>query len=218
MSAHTEPETERLEREWWARLPRLLFAPAQVFAGLRDESTEAADSRQEPLVALLFVAGIAMFPSLVALEPPYGRFDSLSGFSLALETVLGGALVAISNFWLGGALVYLGARGLGATTGYRLARHIAGLATAPFVLLVLVAPERVGLYGLDLFRTGGSDSGAGSDVFVGIDALLLAWTLVLVVVGIRETQRWPWSRAAAAFGVAALFAILLGTLTYASAR
>jgi hypothetical protein len=208
---------EAVEREWWSRLPRLLYAPAEVFAPLRDESREAADARQEPLVAVAFLSGIAMFIGLVALEPPYNRFyTDLSAFNMTFETILGGALVGIANFWLGGALVYLGARGLGATSGYRLARHIAGLATAPFVVvLALVVPVRLGLFGVDLFRDTGSDSGAGGHVFIGLDALALAWTLLLALIGIRETQRWSWARAGAALGVASLFAILLGTLTFA---
>ena len=50
MSVPTPTSVEVLEREWWARLPRLFYAPAGVFAELRDESREAADARQEPLV------------------------------------------------------------------------------------------------------------------------------------------------------------------------
>lgn len=209
--------SEVVEREWWSRLPRLVSAPAEVFAELRDESREASDARQEPLVAVTFLAGIAMFIGLVALEPPYDRYHvELSAFNMTFESILGGALVALANFWLGGALVYLGARGLGAESGYRLARHIAGLATTPFVLvLALAVPVRLGLFGVDVFRDTGSDSGAGGDVFIALDALALAWTLALVVIGIRATQRWSWSRAAAAVGVASLFAILLGTLTFA---
>jgi hypothetical protein len=77
---------------------------------------------------------------------------------------------------------------------------------------------RLGLYGFDLFRVGGSDTGAGSDVFVALDALALAWTIVLVVIGIRQTQRWSWGRSVAGFGVVALFAILFGTLAFAAFR
>lgn len=219
MSVRTE-QPDAVERAWWSRLPRLLYAPAEVFAELRDESREASDARQEPIVALTFLAGIAMLVGLVAIQPPYNRFyESLSAFNMTFEAILGGALVALSNFWVGGALFYLGARGLGAMTGYRLARHIAGLATAPFVLvLVFAIPARVGLYGVDLFRDTGRDSGVGGDVFIAIDAVALVWTLALVLIGIRVTQRWTWGRAAAALGIAALFAILLGTLTFAAAH
>lgn len=210
-------QPEALERAWWSRLPRLLYAPGEVFAELRDETREGADARQEPLVAVTFLAGIAMFVGLVALEPPYNRFyTDLSAFDMTFETILGGALVGIANFWLGGALIYLGARGLGATSGYRLARHIAGLATLPFVLvLVLAVPVRLGLFGTDLFRDTGSDESRAGDVFIAIDALALAWTLALGLVGIRATQRWSWGRSAAALGVASMFAILFGTLIFA---
>jgi hypothetical protein len=207
-----------VEREWWARLPRLLYAPADVFVELRDESREAADVRQEPLVAVAFLAGIAMLVGIVAIQPPYNRFyTDLSAFNMTFETILGGALVAISNFWLGGALLYLGARGLGAPTGYRLARHVAALATAPFVLVLFFAlPVRLGLYGVDLFRDTGRDSGTGGDVFIALDALALAWALGLAVIAIRVTQRWTWARSASALAIAALFAILLGTLMFAA--
>ena len=218
MSVQTQ-RPEVLEREWWARLPRLLYAPAEVFAELRDESVEAADARQEPLVALGFLAGIGIFFASFALEQPYDRYRELSALSLTVETIVGGALVGLSLFWVGGAIVYLGTRGLGALSGYRLARHIVGLAGAPFILvLVFAVPVRVGLYGFDLFRAGGSDGGAGADVFIAVDALAAAWTLALVLIGIRTTQRWSWRRSAAAFGVGALFAILVGTLTVALSR
>ncbi|HZR92866.1 MAG TPA: YIP1 family protein [Gaiellaceae bacterium] len=219
MSARSEPGVETLEREWWARLPRLLTAPAEVFRRLADESRAAADERQEPLVAVTFLAGIPMFLSLVSLQPPYDRYTSFSELDLVLQTIIGAGLVGLSNFWLGGFLVYLGARGLGALTGFRLGRHLAGLATAPFVVeLVLVWPVRLALYGGDLFRSGGADEGTGGDVFRGIDALFLLWAVVLVLVGIRSTQRWTWRRSGAAVGVAALFAVLVGTFVFAVSR
>jgi hypothetical protein len=216
VAVKTEGSLESIERKWWSRLPRVLYAPAEVFAELRDESVDAADARQEPLVAVTFLSGIGIFFASFALEQPYDRYRELSALSLTVETVIGGALVGLSAFWVGGAILYLGTRGLGAVSGYRLARHIVGFATVPFVLvLVFAVPVRVGLYGFDLFRAGGSDNGAGADVFVAIDALASVWTLALMVIGIRVTQRWSWGRSAAALGIAALFAILIGTLTYA---
>jgi Yip1 domain len=206
---------EGVERAWWARLPRLLYAPAEVFEELRDESPEAADARQEPLVAVCFLAGIGLFFALFALEQPYDRYRDLSALTMAVQIIFGGALVGISIFWIVGAILYLGTRGLGSLSGYRLARHVAGLASAPLILVLIAIPVRVALYGFDLFRAGGSDTGAGPDVFVALDAFAGVWALALLLIGIRTTQRWSWGRAAAALGVAALFAILVGTLSYA---
>lgn len=219
MAVETQ-STDAVERSWWGRLPRMLFAPAEALAELGDESREAADARQEPLVAMTILAGVAMFIGLVAVEPPFTTTDTgVSAFNLVLESILGGALVALSNFWFGGALVYLGTRGLGALSGYRLARHLAGLATAPFLLLLVSSvPVRFALYGTDVFKAGGRDAGAGGDVFVAIDALFLVWTLALLLIGIRVTQRWSWGRAVAALSVTVLFAILLGTLAFALSR
>jgi hypothetical protein len=219
VSVSGQTTIDALEREWWARLPRVFYAPAGVFAGLRDESDEAGDARQEPLTALVFLAGIAMFIGLFALEQPYEHLRELSALTLTVEMIFGGAAVALTNFWLGGAVVYLGMRGFGAETGYRLGRHLAGLATAPFLLVLLFAvPFRLGLYGMDVFRAGGTDTGAGRDVFVTIDGIALAWTLGLALIGIRQTQRWSWARSAGALGVALLFAILIGTLAFAFNR
>jgi len=221
VSSRTEPSPEAIERAWWARLPRVLYAPTEVFAELRDESREASDARQEALVAIAFLAGIAIFVGSVAIDPPYNRYYlDLSAFNLTFEAILGGAVVGILNFWVFGAILYLGSRGLGALSGYRMARHIAGLATAPFVLVLLLAlPVRVGLYGTNLFHDQGSDNGVGGHVFIAVDAIALLWSLHLALVGIRVTQRWSWSRSTAALGVTALFAILLGTFAFAlSAR
>ena len=48
-----------LERSWWLRAPAVLVAPRAVFVSLRDESEEAVEARQEPLTAIVGLAGIA---------------------------------------------------------------------------------------------------------------------------------------------------------------
>jgi len=40
-----------VERTWWLRAPAVLVAPSAVFVSLRDESSEAAEARQEPITA-----------------------------------------------------------------------------------------------------------------------------------------------------------------------
>ncbi len=47
------------QRAWWLRTALVLQAPRSVFAALRDESDEAVENRQEPVTALVFLAGIA---------------------------------------------------------------------------------------------------------------------------------------------------------------
>jgi predicted MFS family arabinose efflux permease len=98
-----------LERVWWLRLALVLQSPASVFAWLRDDSVEAASARQEPITAVTFVAGVAIFLSTRTAGRLFDEveFDSLL---IVVECVIAGLLVAIQNFWILGGAVYLGGR------------------------------------------------------------------------------------------------------------
>ena len=65
------------------------------------------------------------------------------------------------------------------------------------------------MYGRDLFRTGGDDYGRGYAVFGGIYLGIVAWSLWLLVVGVRSVHGWTWGRAAAAVALAAAFPALV---------
>ncbi len=127
--------------------------------------------------------------------------------------MVAGLLVAIQNFWVLGGAVYLGGRAADSAASYRQARHVTGLATAPWVLaLLFVWPVRLAMFGADAFRSGGSDHGAAEVVFRTIDVGLLVWTAVLVFVGVRALNGWTWARSLAGVAVGAavftLFALL----------
>lgn len=212
MSTRAERSAASLEREWWRRAVTVLLRPREAFEALRDNSREAADARQEPLTAIVFLSGIAIFLSTRTAghfldDRAYDTVDVL------FEALAGGMLVALQNFWVVGGTVYLGAHGRDSDMSYRQGRHVVGLAVAPFVLsLVLVWPVRIGLYGADLFRSGGSDGGTGGDVFRGLDAALLLWVLILLLVGVRTVNRWTWGRSLTALGLAGVFVALLVAL------
>ena len=46
-------------REWWLRTLAIFQSPRPVFVALRDDSREAAEARQEPVLLLLLLAGVA---------------------------------------------------------------------------------------------------------------------------------------------------------------
>ena len=75
-------------------------------------------------------------------------------------------------------------------------------AAVPIVLSLVVWPVKLAVYGADLFRTGGSDTGAGADAFAAIELVFLAWSVILLVIGVRAVHGWTWARAAAACAVA----------------
>ena len=201
-----------LEREWWRRIPLLLLRPREVFRAV-DGSEETAEALQEPIVAVTFLAGIAMFLATATAGTLYDdpEFDSLL---VVVEAIFAGALVALQNYWLGGVALLLGQRSLGSMARYRTARHIVGLSTAPFVLaLVVVWPLRIAIFGKDLFSSGGSDEGVTGHVLTGIDTAFVVWGLALVAIGVRTVEGWGWART---LGASAFAAVLFGLLILAA--
>jgi hypothetical protein len=201
-----EDVTALAERAWWRRTLGILTAPRHVFAALADDTQDELDARQEPLTAVVFLAAIAA----VLATPATGRLlddpviDGLLVLVLAIFT--GGVYAAFGYFVLGGA-VYLGARAAGSSGSYRRARHIFGFALAPLALsLLLLWPVRLALYGSDSFRSGGSDAPTGDRIFTVLQLGFAAWTVALLVLGLRVVERWSWGRAVA--GTTAALAVV----------
>jgi Yip1 domain len=209
-------EIRRLERAWWRRLPLILWRPREVFATLRDSSDEQAEALSEPMVAVTILAGIAMFLSTATAGQLFDDSD-YDWLLVAVQAFMAAVLVALQNYWLGGAALLLGLRSLGSMARYRLARQIVGLSTAPFVLALLVVwPLRIAIFGDDLFRSGGSDEGTAGYVLNAVDAGFVLWALLLAVVGVRTVEGWSLVRSlgAAAFA-ATLFGLLLAAALFA---
>jgi hypothetical protein len=216
VSVSRAEEIKRLERGWWRRLPLILVRPQELFAELRDRSDEQAEALAEPMVAVTILAGTAMFLSTATAGQLFDdpEFDWLL---IAVEAFFAGVLVALQNYWLGGAALLLGLRSLGSPSRYRTARHIVGLSTAPFVVaLFVVWPLRIAIFGGDLFRSGGSDEGKAGVVLNLVDAVFVGWALVLAVVGVRTVEEWSLARAVGATAFAAtLFGLLLAAAIWA---
>jgi hypothetical protein len=194
-----EPDSKRgSERDWWLRTLAIFQSPRPVFAALRDESDDEVEARQEPVLALVLLAGLAG----VLLAPSTGRLldeDVVDG-SLAVVAVLvffTGAIYGAATYWIGGVALLVGLKGAGSRGSYRRARHVLAFAAAPLVLgLVLVWPVRLAVYGSDTFRSGGGDEGAGVTVFDGILGVFAAWAVGLLIYGISVVERWSVGRAA----------------------
>lgn len=191
---------ERLERDWWLRLPAVLTSPASVFTWLRSEAPEQASARQEPVLALVLAAGVA---GILSLDATGTLLDYPTDGTLPIDTVLvpvvvfiQGALYGTAAYWLGGLVFYLGLRAAGSTGSYLRARHILALAAMPLVLgMALVWPLKLAVFGADAFRTGGADEGVAGQLFRGFELGFLLWAAVLVVIGIRSVERWSVPRA-----------------------
>lgn len=181
--------TRSLQKEWWLRALAVFSSPRGTFAALRDDSSEAAEARQEPIMAIVILAGIAgiLSTSLAGrlLDDPNN-----DGLNVAVWAFLGGAFYGLLAYWGGGLLVYAIAAALRVQASYRQARHIVGLAMAPVALsLIVVWPVRLGIYGEDVFRTGGSDTGAGDKLFELLVVGSFAWSFALVALGLIELRK-----------------------------
>jgi Yip1 domain len=200
VSTRTEaPQAD--ERAWLLRALLVLQSPRPVFAALRDGSEQAAQARQEPITAIVVLAGIAS----VLWTPVAGSLldnRDVDGLVVAVWAFIGGAFYGILGYWLGGALLQLGLRAAGSLGDYRRARHLLAFAAAPIALSLVLWPVRLAVYGSDVFRSGGADGGAGDGVFVALALGFVAWALVLLLVGVRTVHGWGWRRTVEGVGVA----------------
>jgi hypothetical protein len=199
------------EKQWWLRTLAIFQSPRPVFAALRDESKQDVEAREEPVLALILLAGIAG----ILLVPETGRLlddpaADNSGAVLAVLVFLTGGLYGIATYWLGGALLYVGMRGAGSAGSYRRARHVLAFAAAPTILgLVLIWPLRLALYGTDSFRTGGEDSGTLPLLFDLAGVGFALWSLGLLVYGISVVEQWRLLRAGVSVALAVLAVLVL---------
>jgi hypothetical protein len=203
------PRGSALERSWWLRAPAVLVAPRAVFVALRDDSDEAIEARQEPLNALIGLAGFA-----AVLATPVARHllnDPSASLSLIPVWVfLGGAAYAVAVYWLGGGLLYGAARRFGGLGSFRRARSVLALSSAPLALaLFTLWPIRIAIYGQNLFRTGGDDWGPGDRTFGGLLYFAFAWSAILLVIGVRSVHGWSWARSLATVALAAALPALV---------
>lgn len=214
MNANARAAQPSAEKQWWLRTLAVFQAPRQVFAALRDDSNQQAGARQEPVLALVLLAGIAG----VLLTGATGRLldEELVDGSLAVVAVLvflTGGVYGAATYWLGGAALYIGLRGAGSRGSYRRARHLLAYAAAPLVLtLLLVWPVRLAVHGSDTFRSGGDDQGLGRALLDGVSGAFVAWALGLLVYGIGVLERWSLLRAAVAIALVVLGLLLLSLL------
>jgi hypothetical protein len=197
------------ERAWWLSLPAVLLSPRPVFAALRDDSEEAARARQEPVGAIVGLAGISG-----ALLSPVARQllndPANSPIVIPVWAFIGGAITGLAFYFVLGACLWVAARGLGGLGSYRRARHLLAFSVVPLVLALLTFwPIRIAVYGQDLFRTGGDDYGRGDAIFGAVALGFVAWSVILLLIGVRTVHGWSWPRSAATVALAAVFPALV---------
>jgi hypothetical protein len=198
-----ESSTAAEERAWLLRGLLVLQSPRAVFAALRDDSEVAVRARQEPVTAIVGLAGIAS----VLWTPVAGRLlddPAIDELLVAVWAFVGGGLYGLASYFAGGMLLFLGLRSAGGAGSFVRARHLFAFALAPVALSLLVVwPLRLAAFGSDVFRTGGDDRGALDGILLALALAFVAWSAVLLVVGTRVVHGWPWRRALEGVALAA---------------
>ena len=174
------------EREWWGRAARILVRPREVFEALRADSAEAANERQDPVVALAFAGGVA-----AALATAGEAFRDVGFVELLVGLFAAGFAYAFAGYWvLGWALAFVVPR-LGGAGSRRRTRHLLAFALAPL------------LFALVLWL-----------IWPWLLVPLALWSLALLVFGQRVVHGWSYGRSAAAVGLAVVWLAALAVAVW----
>lgn len=166
------------ERAWARRAALVLARPREVFEALRDDSVETAGERQDVVVALAFVGGVAAALATAGT----GALDDLDALEKLVWIFATGFAYGFVGYWvLGWALSFVVVR-LGGRGSRRRTRHVLAFALAPLVF-ALVAWA----------------------VFYPLLILLAAWSLALLLLGLRVVHGWSYGRAGAAVALAVVW-------------
>jgi hypothetical protein len=194
------------ERAWLLRTLLVLQSPRAVFAALRDDSDDAAAARQEPILALVWLAGMAAVLAAPAMNDVMDD-PARDAVIVAIVVFFAGGIYGLAAYWLLGAVLHGAAVTFGSQGSSRRSRHVLAFAAAPLALaLVTYWPVRIAVEGKDLFRYGGSD---GGHLFADVFYVFVTWTILLVAIGVRTVHGWSWPRSVAAVAGATAVAALL---------
>ncbi len=199
------------DRAWWLRVPAVLLSPRPVFHALREEDPDDVAARSEPILAIVLLAGAAT----VLATPTAGQLlddNDYDALLVAIWTFIAGGIYGVVGYFMLGFAIFFGARLLGSLGTFRRERQLVGFALVPLAVSFLVLlPLRLALYGSDTFHDGGADEGTGETVLLAIQLAFVAWSLGLLLVGVRVVHGWDWLRSAAVVGAgAALLAAIVG--------
>jgi hypothetical protein len=186
-------------RDWWLRTLLVLQRPRPVFVALRDDDPDAVGARAEPVLLIVWLAGIA---AILADATTYLDDTTRDGVDLAIWAFAAGGISGAFAYFVVGWILYRVARALGSHGTYRRSRHVLAFAATPIAVSLVLWPFKLALCGDDWFRTGGGDSGAAAAVFGVLAAGFAAWALVLLVIGTRSVHGWSWARSSAAAALA----------------
>ena len=159
---------------------------------MRDRSKQASEAREETVLAIIVLAGVASVLSFSTTSREFLDDPAGSAALIPVLAFLGGGIYAFAGYWIGGLALMMGIRGAKGEVTYKEARHMLAYALVPLAAsLVVVWPIRLAVYGSDNFRTGGyDDAGSGYWIFTGLSLAFVAWSAAVLVIGNRARFEW----------------------------
>jgi hypothetical protein len=196
-------------RDWWLRTLLVLQRPRPVFVALRDDDPDSVGERGEPVLLIVWLAGIA---AVLADATSYLDDATRDGVDLAIWAFAAGGISGVFAYFVVGWLLYRASRALGSEGTFRRSRHVLAFAATPIALSLVLWPFKLALDGEDWFRSGGADAGAATVAFDVLSAGFAAWGVALLVIGVRSVHGWTWQRALAASAAALALPVALSVL------
>jgi hypothetical protein len=155
---------------------------ARIFERLRHDSPDDAAERSELVAGLAFAAGVA-----VALGAGGGELRELDALDSIVWVFITGLTLGFALYWIAGWALAFVVRRLGGAGTPRRVRHVLAFSFAPLVFALAVwliwPPLLLGL---------------------------AAWSLALMLVGLREVYGWSLARAVSAVALAVVWVGALG--------
>ena len=124
-------------RAWWLRVPAALVGPRSVFFALREDDEDDVAARGEPLLLVIWLAGVA---AVLATPTAADILDNpdYDAVLLAVWAFAAGGIYGAVGYFVFGFALYFGVRLLGSMGDFRRARQTIGFALVPLAASVLV--------------------------------------------------------------------------------
>ena len=161
----------------------MVWRPREVFVALRDGDEDDQAARQEPILAVVLLAGMT---AVLLMGGTLADDSSVDAFVAAAVTFIAGGLYGAAGYFALGLGVWIGVRSVNGEGSFRQARHVVAFSAVPVAAaFFVVAPAIAVGYGLDFFR------GRASDTWIVLAAGLpfVAWAALLLLAGLRIAYR-----------------------------
>jgi len=166
---------------------KIWFSPRKVFKYLNDREYG------KYVVILLVLSGISRAFDQ-AITKDFG--DNMSIWAILVLCIIFGGLFGLATYWIYAALISWTGKWLKGEGNTDSILRIISYAMIPSIVALIFLIPQISIYGNEMFKSDGDIISAGliSNILVYfsmfLEFVLAIWTIVLVVIGISEVQKF----------------------------